>query len=151
MLKFISLIALFTNTSVVLSLTQLSAYAQEPDYPCYAIAPNGQTIDLTNSLCRSGHNIVSTNTNIDNLFLAEYKQAVIKKYPHLNKILLQQTPEVNVGYAHAVCNGLKSGLSPDIIQNLQSEQIVNTSAGRSNGVDLELINLLAPKYYCPQF
>lgn len=151
MLKFISLIALFTNTSMVLSLTQLSAYAQEPDYPCYTIAPNGQTIDLTNYLCRSGHTVVDTATNIDDLFLAEYKQAVIKKYPHLNNIFLQQTPEVNVGYAHAVCNGLKSGLSSELIQNLQTEQIVNTSTGRSNGVDLELINLLAPKYYCPQF
>lgn len=150
MLKFISLIALFANTSMVFSLPQLSAYAQQPDYPCYTIAPNGKTIDLTDSLCRSQQTIIDTATNIDDLFLAEYKQAVIKKYPHLNNIFLQQTPEVNVGYAHAVCNGLKSGLSPDIIQNLQSEQIVNTSAGRSNGVDLELINLLAPKYYCPQ-
>ena len=149
MLKFIGLsAALFTNTLVVLSRAQLSA-AQEPDYPCYMISSSGQTVDLSDSVCSSGHTIIHT-TNIDDLFLAEYKQAVIKKYPHLNNIFLQQLPEVNIGYAHAVCNGLKSGLSPNIIQTLQTEHIVNTSSGRRNGIDLELISLLAPKYYCPQ-
>lgn len=151
MLKFIGLSAtLFTNILVVLSSAQLEAIALDPDYPCYMIAPSGQTVDLSNSLCRSQHTIVDAAANIDDLFLADYKQALIKKYPNLNNVLLQP-PEANVGYAHAVCNGLKSGLSPDVIQSLQNEQIVNTISGRRTIVDLELINLLAPKYYCPQF
>ena len=79
----------------------------------------------------------------------------MKKYPALQDILLKQSSQVNVGYAHSVCNGLKSGLSLDTIQNLQAEQIDQTSddslsEGR-NVVDLSLIKALAPKYYCPQF
>ncbi len=151
MLKLIGLSAtLFTNTFVFLSGAQLEAIAREPDYPCYMIAPSGQTVDLSNSLCSFGHNIVDTSANIDDLFFADYKQALIKKYPNLNNVLLEQQPEA-FGYAHAVCNGLKSGLSPNVIQSLQNEQIVNTISGRNTIVDLELINFLAPKYYCPQF
>lgn len=150
MLKFIGLSAtLFTNILVVLSSVQLSAIAREPDYPCYIITASGQTVDLSDSLCSSQHTIDAA--NIDDLFLAKYKQALIKKYPNLNNILLKQEAEANIEYARAVCNGLKSGLSSDVVEALQNNQIVNTITGRRTIVDTDLIKLLAPKYYCPQF
>ena len=83
--------------------------------------------------------------------MAEYKQALVKKYPNVNNISLGQETEANIEYARAVCNGLESGLSPDVIQNLQNNQIVNTISRRRTIVDTQLINLLASKYYCPQF
>ena len=83
--------------------------------------------------------------------MAEYKQALVKKYPNVNTISLGQETEANIKYARAVCNGLDSGLSPDVIQNLQNNQIVNTISRRRTIVDTHLINLIAPKYYCPQF
>lgn len=151
MLKFVRLnAALFTNTLVVLFGAQLSAIAWEPDYSCYMIVTSGQTVDLSDSLCSSVHTIVDA-ANIDDWFLAEYKQALVKKYPNVNNIFLGQETEANIEYARAVCNGLESGLSPDVIQTLQKNQIVNTLSERRTIVDTQLINLLASKYYCPQF
>lgn len=151
MLKLIGLSAtLFTNACVVLSGAQLEAIAREPDYPCYMITTSGQTIDLSDSLCSSVQTIVD-GANIDDLFMAEYKQALVKKYPNVNSLSLRQETEANIEYARAVCNGLKSGLSPDVIQNLQNNQIVSTLSGRRTIVDTQLITSLAPKYYCPQF
>lgn len=154
MLKSLLSIIVSTTTFSAFSCAQLSAIASEPDYSCYMIAQSGRVVDLSQSLCGSKPTFVDA-ANIDSLFLADYKQALMKKYPALQDILLKQSSQVNVGYAHSVCNGLKSGLSLDTIQNLQADQIVRTSDNSlSEGrtiVDLGLIKALAPKYYCPQF
>lgn len=155
MLKSLRSLVALSATISAFSWTQWDAIASKPDYPCYMIASSGRIVDLSHSLCGSRPTFVDAAANIDGLFLADYKQALIKKYPDLQDIFLKQPSEVNLGYARAVCNGLKSGLSLDAIQNLQAEQIVQTSGSQLSEkrtiVDLELIKLLAPKYYCPQF
>ncbi|HEY9782037.1 MAG TPA: DUF732 domain-containing protein [Leptolyngbyaceae cyanobacterium] len=155
MLKSFRLIVVSTIFFSAFSSSNLSAIASEPDYPCYMIAQSGRIVDLSHSLCGSKRTYVDVAANIDNLFLVDYKQALIKKYPALQDIFLKQPSQVNIGYAHAVCNGLKSGLSLDTIQNLQAEQIVQASGSqlseRPTIIDLGLIKNLAPKYYCPQF
>ncbi len=154
MLKSLRSLVALSATISAFSWTQWDAIASKPDYPCYMIASSGRIVDLSHSLCGSKRTFVDA-ANIDGLFLADYKQALIKKYPDLQDIFLKQPSEVNLGYARAVCNGLKSGLSLDAIQNLQAEQIVQTSGSQLSEkrtiVDLELIKFLAPKYYCPQF
>lgn len=158
--------ALLTTTLSILSGMQLIAIAQRtsgnvarsPDYSCYMITQSGQTIDLSGSLCGFQSNIVDTSlapVNTDDLFLTDYKQAIMKKYPNLYNFLLKQPPELKIGYARAICNGLKAGLAPNEIQTLQNRQIFTMNSSNLVAkpiiVDLELITILAPKYYCQQF
>lgn len=154
MLKSLCLVVVFTTIFSASSCSGLEAIASEPDYSCYMIAQSGRVIDLSQSLCGSKPTFVDA-ANIDSLFLADYQQALMKKYPALQDILQKQPSQVNIGYAHSVCNGLKSGLSLDTIEDLQTEQIVQTSGDslseKRTIVDLSLIKALAPKYYCPQF
>lgn len=159
--------ALLATTLSILSDLQLSAIAQQvsstsqqdPDYPCYMITQSGQTVDLSHTLCGFQHNKIdsslTSSVNTDDLFLSDYKQAVVKKYPNLHNFLLKQPSQLKVGYAHAICNGLKVGLAPNEIQALQNQQIfkMNSSQLAVNPiiVDLEIMTILAPKHYCPQF
>ena len=131
------------------------AKAQEPDYACYITTSLHQVVDLSNSLCRRPDPVVKPVASVDSLFLAAYNKAAIAKNPNMQNILLTQPSEINVKYAQAVCHGLKSGLSAEQIQTLQTDQINKITEIQPDAsqavVDLSAIQLLAPQYYCPQF
>lgn len=133
---------------------QLSA-AQVPDYLCYMTTAAGQVIDLSES-CRSQRRLVPT-PSVDSLFLRDYEQAIarIQTNRNIREVLLKQSPESKIEYAQSVCNGLKAGLSPTQVQTLQSEQIARTDPNQvtqlGGVITVNIINMLAPKYYCPEF
>jgi Protein of unknown function (DUF732) len=153
MLKLISL----TVISIIAfsAIAPNSAKSQEPDYACYMTTSLHKVIDLSNSLCRRPAPVVQTVASVDSLFLAAYKKAAIAKNPNMQNILLKQPSEINVKYAQAICHGLKSGLSAEQIQTLQTSQINKLTEIQPDVsqavVDLSAIQLLAPQYYCPQF
>lgn len=152
MLKLISL----TLISIVAfsAIAPKPAKSQDPDYACYITTPLHQVVDLSNSLCRPPAPVVQSVASVDSLFLAAYKQAAIAKHPDMKNVLLKQPPEINIKYAQAVCHGLKSGLSAEQIQALQTGQIAKIMENQPDVsqpvVDLSTIGLLAPQYYCPQ-
>lgn len=153
MLKLLSL-TVISIVAIAISV-QKSAKAQEPDYACYITTSHYQVVDLSNSLCRRPDPVVQPVASVDSLFLNAYKQAAIAKNPNLRDILLKQPPEINIKYARSVCHGLKVGLSAEQVQTLQTEQVTKIAQIQPDTsqavVDLSTIQLLAPKYYCPQF
>ncbi len=150
MLKLISLTVL---PIIVFCASSQKSLSQEPDYTCYMTTSLNQVVDLSNSLCRPPAPVVQPVASTDSLFLAAYQQEAISKHPTLRDTLLKQPPEINIKYARAVCHGLKSGLSAEQVQTLQTAQINKLSEIQPNlnqpVVDLGTIQQLAPQYYCP--
>lgn len=103
---------------------------------------------------------VSNITSNDQVFIQQYKSSIVHlvNNPESRQFLLdsvQKDPRAIIDMAKAVCKAYKSGLSSKDIIRSESEVLLelklstqqqNTSTNR-----FVIINVLATKYYCPEF
>ena len=136
-------------SAVVVSwLFSNSVKAQEADYTCFMKTNSGRIIDLSQSVCRSRKPAALVLANTDKKFIADYKRQLMR-YPDVRDNLLasaKQSPEPSIGQAKDVCEDLRSGLSLKDIRENQSGEMLE----RDEAVNANIINTLAPKYYCPE-
>lgn len=105
---------------------------------------------------------VATNTpgvrgnNIDKNFIENYKFIVSESPENIKRLLMplvEKDPGSNITYAKSICDSLGAGVSFDEIRASQA----STTKSRSYDVEKAWItyaaisNVLATKYYCPEF
>ncbi len=123
--------------------------AQEADYACFMTTQTGHVMDLSESIC--GLNEKSAPAGLatsDKKFIADYKRYAMQ-YPDVRDNLLasaQQSPEPSITQAKGVCDELRAGLSLEEIKDNQSVEMLE----KTELVNANIINTLAPKYYCPE-
>ena len=116
--------------------------AQTPvDYVCYIQKSDGQTIDL-NKLCGSSRRdrpkALQPN---DQDFINSYQQSLSKRLKSSSSDAvsrLQRNPQAAIERARGICNALSGGMSIDLLQP-------------QGNAEVDALNALAPKYYCPEF
>lgn len=125
-----------------------SVNAQEAEFTCFMTTQSGQVIDLSQSVCGSNQSIAPPLAATDTKFIAAYKRQVMQ-YPDVRDNLLasaKESPEPSIGQAKSVCDNLRSGLSLQDIEQNQANEMLE----REEAVSANIINTLAPKYYCPE-
>lgn len=122
--------------------------AQEADYICFMTTESGELIDLSQSVCGSEASAAPVLATTDKKFIAAYKRQIMQ-YPDVRDNLLasaKQSPEPSIGQAKSVCQDLRSGLSLEDIRQDQASEMLE----REEMVNANVINTLAPRYYCPE-
>lgn len=105
---------------------------------------------------------VATNTpvvrgnNIDDNFIEDYKFAVAKSPENVKRLLiplLEKDSVTIIKYAKDICGGLRAGLSFNEVREAQASGTKNTDPDveEASITNDSLSNVLATKYYCPEF
>jgi hypothetical protein len=131
------------SIAFALNLCQSSgSVAQTPvDYVCYIQTSDGRTIDL-GKLCGSSGRArpIALEPN-DQAFLNSYQRSLSKRLNSASSDAVsrvQQNPQAAIQRARGICNALSAGMSIDLLQP-------------QGNAEVDALNALAPKYYCPEF
>ena len=138
---FYSLVMLSIAFGVDLSQSSDSVAQIPVDYVCYIQTSDGRTIDL-GKLCgssRSGRPI-ALGPN-DQAFINSYQRSLSKRLNSSSSDAVsrvQRNPQAAIERARGICNALSAGMSIDLLQP-------------QGNAEVDALNALAPKYYCPEF
>lgn len=109
------------------------------DLVCYMQASDGKIISLDKLCGSSENNVLST---IDRQFLENYQRSLKKRLSvSLSQVALsriQQQPQALITKAQSICQAIRSGMPTE-------------SLNPQGKAEVDIINALAPKYYCPEF
>jgi len=103
---------------------------------------------------------VSNITSNDQAFIQQYKSSIVRLVNNLEsrQFLLdsvQKDPRAEINTAKAVCKLYKSGLSSNGVIKSEVEVLLELklSTQQQNALSsrFAIINILATKYYCPEF
>lgn len=141
-LIFLSLISMVTFQLISYQLPVLAKFKQ-PIAPkinslvCYMQTESGVVLNLTN-LCQP-EKVIQFLSERDRKFIKDYKKLLVS-YPQGQTILsiAEDNPELIIKKASQICNELKTGIV--------SEQRINRP-----DIDADVLNYIAPEYYCPEF
>ena len=116
--------------------------AQIPDdYVCYIQTSDGQTTDLGKLCGRSSSGQPIALQPNDQAFIKNYQQSLSKRLKSSSSDAvsrLQQNPQAAIERARGICKALSGGMSIDLLQP-------------QGNAEVDALNALAPKYYCPEF
>ncbi|MEG3928591.1 DUF732 domain-containing protein [Microcoleus sp. D3_18a_C4] len=116
--------------------------AQIPDdYVCYIQRSNGQTIDLGKLCGSSGRGRPIALQPNDQAFINNYQRSLSKRLNSSSSDAVsrvQRNPQAAIERARGICNALSGGMSIDLLQP-------------KGNAEVDALNALAPKYYCPEF
>jgi len=116
--------------------------AQTPDdYVCYIKTSDGRTIDLGKLCGSSGSGRPIALEPNDQAFLNSYQLSLSKRLNSSSSDAVsrvQRNPQAAIERARGICNALSAGKSIDLLQP-------------QGNAEVDALNALAPKYYCPEF
>ncbi len=121
---------------------------------CYMQKANGSTIDLSN-LC-GNHENKKPLSEIDLKFIESYKNSM-SGFPETQSLVIRRTEkdsQSSIKIAQNVCRLLNDKVSFTNIQKNQYDTImsyVNTRSRENVLIEAQIINALAPQFYCPKF
>lgn len=121
---------------------------------CYMQKANGSTVDLS-SLCGNYENKKPL-SEIDQKFLESYKNSM-SGFQETQFLVIRRTEkdsQSSIKIAQGVCKLLNGKVLLTDIQKNQYDTImsyVNTRSQESVLIEAQIINALAPQFYCPNF
>jgi hypothetical protein len=129
------------SIALTVNLSQYSlSIAQIPvDYVCYIKTSDGRTIDLVKLCGSSGRGRAIALDPKDQAFVNSYQRSLSKRLNSSSFVSrVQRNPQVVIERARGICNALSAGMSIDLLQP-------------QGNAEVDVLNALAPKYYCPEF
>ncbi|MEG4067596.1 DUF732 domain-containing protein [Microcoleus sp. Pol11C2] len=138
---FYSLVMVSIAFGVDLSQSSDSVAQIPVDYVCYIQRSDGRTIDLGKLCGSSGRGRPIALQPNDQAFLNSYQRSLSKRLNSSSSDALssvQRNPQATIERARRICNALSAGMSIDLLQP-------------QGNAEVDALNALAPKYYCPEF
>jgi hypothetical protein len=107
--------------------------AQIPvDYVCYIQTSDGRSSGTGRPIALGPN---------DQAFLNSYQRSLSKRLNSSSSVAVsrvQRNPQAAIERARGICNALSAGMSIDLLQP-------------QGNAEVDALNALAPKYYCPEF
>lgn len=138
---FYSLVMMSIGFAVDLSQSRGSVAQTPVDYVCYIQTSDGRTIDLGKLCGSSGRGRPIALEPNDQAFLNSYQRSLSKRLNSASSDAVsrvQRNPQATIERARGICNALSGGMSIDLLQP-------------QGNAEVDALNALAPKYYCPEF
>lgn len=123
----------------VLSQVEHPTVSNSDNLFCYMQTEDSQIVSLEN-LCKAKKQPIEPLSSKDRQFIEDYKK-LLRGYPKAQATLsriVEQNPQAIVRKATELCHELKNG-------EISDSRIDNPD------VDADILNSLAPEYYCRQF
>lgn len=141
--KRVFYVLVMVSIAFAVDLSQPSgSVAQIPDdYVCYIKTSEGRTIDLGKLCGSSGSGRPIALEPNDRAFLNSYQRSLSKRLNSSSSDAVsrvQRNPQAVIQRARGICNALSAGMSIDLLQP-------------QGNAEVDALNALAPKYYCPEF